>query len=169
MNPYTCLPSDKELYQEYVHTNWNPGISWQSGDDSCGIPTQLGTSFCHDTTVTGFDMCHRLSYHYWHFWLTFCMPIWTRFMPSNGLNELAYPGMWRVCVIRFSCYQTNSSSLTCLAMLNHDFTAGFTVAPAAACSEHSDWLLQIRWYSLLCFISGHFYGHNATCISGLTS
>ena len=33
----------------------------------------------------------------------------------------------------------NSSSLTCLAMLNHDFT----VAPAAACSEHSDWLLQI--------------------------
>ena len=59
----------------------------------------------------------------------------------------------------------NSSSLTCLAMLNHDFT----VAPAAACSEHSDWLLRIRWYSLLCLISGHFYGHNATCISGLTS
>ena len=29
----------------------------------------------------------------------------------------------------------NSSSLTCLAMLNHDFT----VAPAAACSEH--WLV----------------------------
>ena len=39
----------------------------------------------------------------------------------------------------------NSSSLTCLAMLNLDFTSlQFTVAPAAACSEHSDWLLQIR-------------------------
>ena len=41
----------------------------------------------------------------------------------------------------------NSSALTCLAMLNLDFT----VAPATACSEHSDWF-YCKFVDTRCYV-----------------